>query len=85
MTSSNSQRFEFSLESSAVRITNVSKDRMRVHIATPVQRGSPVKVKVKTSLLFGECRQCEPVRDDFFCVAFTFTTFSLLSAGGQVT
>jgi hypothetical protein len=65
----------FSVEFSAVRITDVSKDGMRVHIATPVQRGSHVKVRMRTSLFFGESRYCEPAADGFFYVGIHLHEF----------
>jgi hypothetical protein len=48
----------FSVEFPEVRITDVSKDGMRIHAATPVQRGSHVKVRMKTSLFLGKSRYC---------------------------
>jgi hypothetical protein len=65
----------FSVEFSAVRITDVSKDGMRIHIATPVQRGSFVKVRMKTSLFFGKSRYCEPAPDGFFYVGIHLHDF----------
>jgi hypothetical protein len=65
----------FSVKFSAVRITDVSKEGMRIHIATPVQRGSLVKVRMSTSLLFGESRYCEPAPEDLFYVGIHLHDF----------
>jgi hypothetical protein len=58
-----------------IRITNVSRDGMRLNIPFRVPQGSLTKVKVKNSLYFGETRYCEPASDDLFYVGIHLHVF----------
>ena len=52
----------FSVEYLEVNISDISKEGMRLHVPVSVGRGSLVKVRMMTSLFFGEARYCEPGR-----------------------
>jgi len=51
-----------------IRITNVSRDGMRLNVPFRVPQGSLIKVKMQNSLYFGETRYCEPAAEDLFYV-----------------
>jgi hypothetical protein len=65
----------FSVEYLDVTISDVSKEGMRLHVPISVARGSLVKVRLKTSLFFGEARYCEPAPDNFFYVGVQLHDF----------
>jgi hypothetical protein len=58
----------FSSEWWDIRITNVSRDGMRLNVPFRVPQSSLIKVKMQTSLYFGETRYCERASDEFFYV-----------------
>jgi hypothetical protein len=65
----------FSVEYLEVKISDVSKEGMRLHVPMSVGRGSLVKVRMRTSLFFGEARYCEPAPDGFFNVGVQLHDF----------
>ena len=65
----------FSSEWWDIRITNVSREGMRLNVPFRVPQGSLVKVKMENSLYFGETRYCEPASDDFFYVGVHLRDF----------
>jgi hypothetical protein len=65
----------FSSEWWAIRITNVSREGMRLNVPFRVPQGSLVKVKLQNSLYFGETRYCEPASDEFFYVGVQLHDF----------
>jgi hypothetical protein len=65
----------FSVEYSDILIVDVSRNGMRVRGRMLVERGSLVKVRVKTSLFFGEVRYCESVSDGTFHVGLQLQDF----------
>jgi len=58
----------FSSQWWGIRITNVSRDGMRLNVPFRVPQDSLVKVKMQNSLHFGDTRYCEPASDDLFYV-----------------
>jgi hypothetical protein len=65
----------FSVEYSANRIVDVSRNGMRLRGPVRVECGSLVKVRVKTSLFFGEARYCDSAPDGSFYVGVQLQDF----------